>query len=121
MFSDAEDEEYNNITYTYQKIKFELLCVNPDVYYITDVLDKYLYKEKRSQYKDTLWLCFGDIIVDNLKHNIKEKYIYCEKCGTLVEQKPMAHSQRFCKNCFEEHRKKYKADKERKYRLRGHS
>ena len=106
MFSDTEDEDYNNITYTYQKIKFELLCINPDAYYITDVLIKYLYKEKRSQYKDTLWLCFGDIIVENLKRNIKEKYIYCEKCGTLVEY---YNNKKYCKDCsVEEDREKAK-------------
>ena len=100
MFSDTEDEEYNNITYTYQKIKSELLKVNSDVYYVTDVLVKYLYKKKRSQYKDTLWLCFGDIIVENLKNNIKEKYIYCEKCGTLVAQNN--NKTKYCSKCARE-------------------
>lgn len=63
-------------------------------------------EQKRSQYKDTLWLCFGDIIVENLKNNIKEKYIYCEKCGTLVEY---YNNKKYCKDCsVEEDREKAK-------------
>lgn len=113
MFADPEDEKYNNIAYTYQQIKLKLLEINPNAYYVTDVLVKYLYKEKRSQYKDTLWLCFGDIIVENIKRNVKVKYIYCEKCGTLVEQKNNRHM--YCDKCWKERERELRTEINKKY------
>lgn len=113
MFANIDDEKYNNIAYTYQQIKLKLLEINPNAYYVTDVLVKYLYKEKRSQYKDTLWLCFGDIIVENIKRNVKVKYIYCEKCGTLVEQKNNRHM--YCDKCWKERERELRTEINKKY------
>lgn len=116
MFADPEDEKYNNIAYTYQQIKLKLLEINPNAYYVTDVLVKYLYIKKRSQYKDTLWLCFGDIIVENIKRNVKVKYIYCEKCGTLVEN---YGNKKYCKKCaIEKQRELDRLYQKKKYNSR---
>ena len=63
--------------------------------------------------KDTLWLCFGDIIVENIKRNVKVKYIYCEKCGTLVEQ--VNNKIKYCKKCAREAWNEYNKYKQKEY------
>ena len=55
----------------------KILELNEDKYYIVDVLVEYLYAQKQSSYKTTLWSSFGDIIVENLKPG--EKYYLIEK------------------------------------------
>ncbi|MFP3509372.1 hypothetical protein SB775_06840 [Peribacillus sp. SIMBA_075] len=67
--------------YVYKYIKLELLKINPNPTYITDVLIEYLYGVKNSAYKDTLWLSFGEIIERNLDRNLKEP-AKCEHCGS---------------------------------------
>lgn len=113
IFADIDDKKHNNIAYAYQQIKSKLLEVNPDIYYVTDVLVKYLYQEKKSKYKDTLWICFGDVIVNNIKRNVKIKYIYCEKCGTLVEQ--VNNKIKYCKKCAREAWNEYNKCKQKEY------
>ncbi|TWE06422.1 hypothetical protein FB550_102444 [Neobacillus bataviensis] len=66
--------------YIYQYIRDELLKVNDDPYYVTDVLIEYLYGVKDSKYKDSLWESFGDIIEENLTRNLIEAK-ECEDCG----------------------------------------
>ena len=101
MINKNYDEEVNNITYLYDSIKKELLQLNNDRYYITDVLIKYLYKFKKSSYKTTLWECFGNIIVDNLKNNIdeslKDGYVQCEICGERIEDS--CSTKKYCEKC----------------------
>ena len=40
---------------------------------ITDILVKYLYDIKKSKHKTALWFCYGDIIYNNLKNNVKPR------------------------------------------------
>ncbi|EES90334.1 conserved hypothetical protein [Clostridium phage D-1873] len=82
-----KDGKVDNVVFLYQDIKNQLLEVYNDEIYITDVLVKYLYGDKKAKFKTTLWECFGDIIVENLKINIKNKLkntIQCEKCGKRI-------------------------------------
>ena len=50
-----------------------------DLDYITNTLVVYFYTIKKSSNKELLWSCFGDIIVENLKKNVKDKI--CPICG----------------------------------------
>lgn len=100
----ASDDNENNSSdnlYIYKDIRNQILEVNNDVYYVTDVLIEYLYKNKNSNYKTTLWSSFGDIIVENLKNNIKKPlndgYIMCEICGRRVEN--TSNRQKYCEDC----------------------
>lgn len=94
------EEESSNIVFLYQDIKKEILKINSDVNYVVDVLIKYLYEQKNSSYKTTLWECFGDIIVENLKNNVKDGYILCEKCGDRV--KVTNNKIKYCEKCAKE-------------------
>ncbi|MCM3730052.1 hypothetical protein M3196_00010 [Fictibacillus nanhaiensis] len=66
--------------YVYKKIKDELLMINEDEKYVTDVLIEHLFS-KNSPFKTTLWESFGDVILKNLEKNLEEA-IDCEDCTT---------------------------------------
>lgn len=73
-------ERKNKDFYINTYIKNELLKVNKDKVYITDVLIKQLF-EHNSVNKNTLFDCFGDVIYNNLKNNIDTKTYLCDCCG----------------------------------------
>lgn len=99
----SQDEECSNIVYLYQEIKNTILDMNPDINYVTDVLVKYLYEHKKSNFKTTLWECFGDVMVENLKRNIPngfdDGYTLCEVCGKRIED---SSNKKYCKECAKE-------------------
>jgi len=113
-----EDDRIGNLLYTYQTIREDIYAINDDLKYIVDVLVKYLYKIKKSNYKTTLWSSFGDVIVDNIKMNIKRKlaegYIQCESCHKLIKAKNNRH--KYCSICWKEIRREYEKNKKREYR-----
>ena len=84
----------------YGLIRNELLKINPDSIRVTDILVNYLYKNKRSNYKTTLWSCFGDILVSNIANNLNKKLVCCT-CG----EKFIVHKQRQtrCDSCQHEY------------------
>ena len=98
--STYEEDEQNNVTYLYQEIVKSILEINNDIYYVTDVLVKYLYEFKKSNFKTTLWECFGHIIVENLKTNVETSKIYCDVCGDLIDQG--SNRKKYCERCWKE-------------------
>lgn len=115
--NEEENDKIKNIIYTYKTIKESLLKIHNDKKYVTDILIEYLYNYKKSNFKATLWSCFGDVIVDNIKTNIKEKlsegYICCSECNKLI--KPTNNRQKYCKNCWERIRIEQNRNKALKY------
>lgn len=109
----SKDNEYNNIAYMYKKIRDQLLEIDSNVEYATDVLIEYLYVHKKSNFKTTLWECFGDVIVENLKRNMENNFgdssIVCESCDRRVEK--VKQRQTLCSSCYE-------TDKKEKAKLR---
>lgn len=115
-----QDLKYKELT---KIIKEELSCFGYTDIEITDILVKYLYGIKESKHKSILWLCYGDIIFENLKSHLKykTKAIQCVDCGEWFEVDVYDSATCRCKECYEDYRKKYKAqkEKERRNRLRG--
>ncbi|MCY8229260.1 hypothetical protein MOC30_16860 [Bacillus spizizenii] len=93
--------------YVYKIIKQKLLEIHNDDGFITDVLVKHLYK-KKSKFKSTLWECFGDIVLENIKHNLKT-FKGCCICGKAF--KPTSNKAKYCQSCG----KKKERDKYKKY------
>jgi hypothetical protein len=90
----------NNYTYIYNEIRDRLSELHNEVTYVTDVLIQYLYNHKKSNFKTTLWECFGDAIVENLKQNIVNKMsnmVQCEKCGDRIEF--TGNRKKYCDAC----------------------
>jgi len=113
MMNNKKDIE--NYAFVYQDIRNKILELNPDIYYVVAVLVEYLYKVKNMKNKTTLWECFGDIIVNNIKNNIRKRYLYCDSCGILEER--MVNNQKYCVKCQKENDK----EKRRKWWKKSHT
>jgi hypothetical protein len=101
--------------YIYRQFRDEMLESGHEAEYITDVLVKYLYNQKNSKNKETLWKTFGDVLLANLRENLKNTK-QCESCGTRIEI--VNNQSKYCDKCFIKHRKEYKKEKQREYRLK---
>lgn len=121
------DERSNKVEHlrnVYKEIKHKFLEINPDEYETTDILVEYLYEYKNESFKMTLWECFGDIIVKNLKQNIKqpldEGWIMCEVCGKRAESLGKFNTnQRYCLECWGVVRMEQNRKKSLKYYKKG--
>lgn len=83
LFNIEEDKhQKQEDIYMYQQIRHKIIeeC-DKDINYIVNTLVAYLYTVRRSSQKKTLWACFGDIIVENLKINIDGNTRVCNICG----------------------------------------
>ncbi|WP_404443499.1 hypothetical protein LG307_14885 [Sutcliffiella horikoshii] len=99
--------------YVFTHIKNELLKIKNHPSYVVDVLIEYLYKQKDSKYKDTLWESFGDIILENLEVNM-EKVLECVGCGEeFVKEK---QRQVRCETCHKARIKELGKERQRKAR-----
>ena len=68
---------------------------------ICDTLVKYLFHMKQSKRKNVFWMCFGDIVLDNLKKNVPSGSIQCQKCGERFV--PAFMQQKTCDKCSSYH------------------
>jgi len=100
MITKISDDEIGNSVYLYKEIRKKLLEINNDEKYVVDVLIEYLYVHKKYNYKTTLWECFGDIIIENLKKNIADNSVLCERCGVRIEK--INNKIMYCCKCAKE-------------------
>lgn len=116
MITKVSNDEAGNSVYLYKEIRNNILEINNNISYVVDVLVGYLYVHKKNNYKTTLWECFGDIIVENLKKNISDNSMLCEICGGRIEQ--TNNKSRYCLKCAKEI--KYQQDRiaDKKYKLK---
>jgi hypothetical protein len=64
---------------------------------VCDTLVKYLFHMKQSKRKNVFWMCFGDVVLDNLKLNVPSGSIQCRKCGDRFI--PSSPQQKICSSC----------------------
>lgn len=87
----------DNVDYIMKLINDEMMILNYTRSDIVDMLIIYQFKLKDSEYKNVLWSCFGDIMVENLKNNISEDSIQCRDCGNRFV--PNYHNEKLCDEC----------------------
>lgn len=114
LMSQKEDIKSHDKLYIYKYIKDEILKINSDKEYVTDVLVHYLYVCKESKNKTTLWESFGDTIVENLKGNLNIAEECCD-CGGRFKQ--TRQRQVICDGCQEERNKVNARLRKRKQRI----
>lgn len=112
---DMKDEYTDNLRYLACSIRNEFSQLGYSDETITDMLVEYLYSGNK-RYKQLLWFCYGQYIVNNLENNLnvrKTKYIQCIDCGEWVEVDIYSNATR-CKSCQHEYRKMYYRERKRK-------
>lgn len=96
------DKDYTgDHVFEYRQIRQEMEARFPDLIYAVDVVVRYLYEEKDSKFKATLWSAFGDILYENLQRNMQARQlgntVPCEQCGTRIEAK--SNRSKYCPSC----------------------
>lgn len=82
-----KDEYQDNLRYVACKIRNEFSKFGYSEETITDMLVEYLYG-KGKRYKQLLWFCYGQYVVNNLEKNIgvkKTKFVQCIDCEEWIE------------------------------------
>lgn len=122
-----KDEYVDNMRYIACKIREEFGKFGYSDETITDMLVEYLYgKDKR--YKQLLWFCYGQCIVNNLENNVlndpelkeelgykKTKIIQCIDCGEWFEVPIESKSDRceFCNTIYQREKTRLRVQKYR--------
>lgn len=95
----------------YKEIRKELLKITKDKYVTVDILVRYLYYEKKSAFKDTLWRSFGRELCDNINLNVLGIKL-CKKCRVEIDYH---NSKKYCDKCAKDiaqiQRNKWKKEK----------
>lgn len=104
------------------EIKSSLSRFGRDEHEVVDVLVKFLYGIKKSSNKTALWMCYGDVIHENLLKNIgrKTRDVQCVDCGEWFEVDIFNSATERCDECQSKHQKELNriASRERMRRYR---
>lgn len=92
-------------TWPYQQLLDSILCIHSDKQYVTDVLVRQLFIKKPNSRKTMFWTCFGDVVLENLKTNVKKNTFLCAKCGKRLVRK--SGNQTMCPACAKKDRMVY--------------
>lgn len=103
--NNSDDADNTNIQYIKNDIIYELSQFGYSDEEIADILVSHLYSTD-SEAKMILWMCYGHILVENLKKHVNPRETYCRKCGTRFV--PKKAGLRYCDSCHDEKNKKKK-------------
>jgi hypothetical protein len=110
----TKDDAKDNMRYVACQIKERFSQTGYADETIADMLTEYLYKQKK-RYKQLLWFCYGEYIVQHLEKNIplrKTKFIQCVDCGEWLEVDALNTKTCRCEKCRRKHVRDY--DRKRK-------
>ena len=82
LFNEEDENQKDQDLYKYKQIRSKIIEEsNRDLDYIVNTLVAVLYTSRRASAKKTLWVCFGDVMLANLKRNLEGKGKVCQICG----------------------------------------
>ena len=110
-----KDTTYKKIV---EEVKYELSQYGYSDREVADILVKYLYGIKESKYKDLLWTCYGEYLLENLERHLryKTKVIQCVDCGAWFEVGVKDTATCRCAECHKEYRNNYQRELMKKKR-----
>ena len=116
MFNEMDENKKDQDLYKFQKMRERIIEESgKDLDYIVNTLVAFLYTQRPTSAKKSLWACFGDIILENIKRNLEGKGQICPICGKRFE--PIKSNQVYCSDdCFRIYRREYKRNNMRKLR-----
>lgn len=109
-----KDESQDNLQYTASLIRKEFSKLGYSEETVADMLVEYLYGRGK-RYKQLLWFCYGQSIVNHLKrklHPRNTKFLQCIDCGEWYEVDSRNTKKVRCDACQKEYRRQW--DRERK-------
>ena len=109
------DEETPN-HYIKQQLLFEMFDGESDTpSTVCDSLIYYLFVEKDTRSKTLFWMCFGDIVLDNIEYNLSCRSAICSVCGRryFVNEKDLVEPY-YCLKCRNPKHPKEKQNKPKK-------
>ncbi|MFU2014772.1 hypothetical protein ACM6Q7_06795 [Peribacillus butanolivorans] len=77
----GETQSITKLT-THEMIREKLLAINSNEEDVVDMLIQYLYVEKPTSKKTTLWKAFGEVMLQNLQYNLEHQLELCSECET---------------------------------------
>lgn len=80
-------------------VRCELYAINPNVNAVCDMLVAHFFRDKKSKSLNTFWLCYGDIVFQNIRNNIEKDYIQCSCCGERFWR--ASYKNQICEACIE--------------------
>src|SRR5690606_22847270 len=108
----SEKNKTNKRSHMYSKFREEMLEVSLDENKIVNTLVEHLYGRTDSSFKDTLWWTYGDILISNLRENIKGTK-QCECCGERIEV--TNNRVKYCEECWSDKEREIRKEINRKY------
>lgn len=95
-FNEQDENIKDQDLYKFKKIREKIISESgtDDIDYIVNTLVSVLYTTRTSSAKKTLWACFGDVILENLKRNLEGKGKICQICGKRFI--PKRTTQNYC-------------------------
>lgn len=107
-----KDENVDNLKHVAISIREQFNQLGYSDKDIADMLVQYLYKGNK-RYKQLLWFCYGNCIVENLKQNVKinqTKFVQCIDCDEWFEVDARNQSKNRCDSCYKVYRRKQKTE-----------
>lgn len=101
----------------YRTLLDALLEIYNDKTFITDVLIKELFVRRKSKRKNIFWACFGDVVVENLRHNLGSKTGMCVHCGRRFYRE--SNRQVMCTECAKRRTRAANAERKRRSRAKN--
>ena len=97
--TDDENHASQEDLYMFRFIREKILEeTEAELNYVVNTLVMYLYTVQKNSNKKMLWSCFGDIIVENLKKNVKDKI--CPICGKRFEPRDNTNTVYCSDECY---------------------
>ena len=108
FFNEQDDNVKDQDLYKYQKIREKILEESgKSIEYVVNTLVSFMYTVRRQSLKKTLWACFGDVILSNIRSNLDSKSKVCAVCGKRFVPHAQAPHTLFCSDkCRNEYRVK---------------
>lgn len=117
--TNMKDEYIDNLRYVACQIRERFYETGYSDKTIADMLVEYLYEHKK-RYKQLLWFCYGQYVVNNLEKNIpikKAKFIQCIDCGEWIEVDILNTKTCRCEECQKKYVRNY--DRSRKSKAKA--
>ena len=96
-FKHTSDEKMSNYLSVFDNAKQQLFEMPYDKTQIIDNIIIDLFANRRTSSKKAFWVLFGDDVYNNIKNNIDDNFIQCQKCKKRFYKRN--HNEKYCDNC----------------------